>query len=395
MGVELGSRVRERREACGLSQTALAERAKLSRQSVGAIEAGRTTPAVDVALRIARALGCQVEELFGDSDDRIVVTEPSAPAIYGRVAMAQIAGRWVSYPLVGAGARISADGISADGIGADGIGANAIGADAIGADAIGADGTGAEGNRGKLEVESFRLSEARANVVVMGCAAGLGLLADRLNSQRGPGRFLWLPRSSTEALKALAKSQTHVAGVHLVDARTGEENVADVRQYLTDTSVVLVTLARWEAGLLTAPGNPKHLKRPADLARRGLRWVMRERGSGAQRLFDAQLREAGVSRPPPSACVQASGHLEVAHAISMGAGDVGVATRDAAIAFGLEFVPLSEERYDLVIPRPLLDDPRIVRLLEVMATGPVRRELSSLGYDVRSCGERVAELSAA
>lgn len=361
------NRVREFREARGFSQVVLAERASLTRQSVGAIEAGRATPAVDVALRIARALDCQVEALFGGTTPTTLLgTEPSAATMSGRVAVAHIGGRWVSYPLVESGARISADGVAA------------------------------ERRPGEVDVEPFRLpAEVRDNVIVMGCAAGLGLLADRLNSGSGPGRFLWLPRSSTASLEALAKGHTHVAGVHLVDARTGEANVADVRHLAGGVSVALVTLARWEAGLVTAPGNPKKLMRSADLARRGLRMVTREEGSGARRLFDHQLQEAGVSRTARSAFVQASGHLEVAHAVSIGAGDVGVATRDAAIAFGLDFVPLVEERYDLVIPLAGMDDPRIVRLLEVMTTSAVRGELSSLGYNVRSCGDRVAELHAA
>jgi putative molybdopterin biosynthesis protein len=364
MAERVKNRVREQREARGLSQVQLAERTDLTRQSVGAIEAGRATPGVDVALRISRALDCQVEDLFGSPTDASVGTEPSEANMSGRVAIARVGGRWVSYPLDRSGARISADGLSAASQG------------------------------GGLDVEPCRpLSEAIENVVLMGCASAIGLLAERLNSRPGPGRFLWLPRSSTAALVALGNAHTHVAGVHLVDSRTGAANVVDVRRHTRGAAVALVTLARWEAGLVTAAGNPKKLRRAADLARRGLRLVTREEGSGARRLLDQQLREAGVAHSPKY--LQASGHLEVAHAVSMGAADVGVATRDAAIAFGLDFVPLVEERYDLVIPLAGLHDPRIERLLDVMTTSAVRRELSALGYDVRSCGDRVAELPAA
>lgn len=360
------NRVREHREARSLSQITLAERAGLSRQSVGAIEAGRATPAVDVALRIARALDCSVEDLFADVGEAAVGTEASEAAISGRVAVAHIAGRWVSYALRGISTRVSADGVAA------------------------------QSGGGQLDVEPLRpLAEARENIVIMGCAMGLGLVADRLNSRPGPGRFLWFPRSSTAALEALARAHAHVAGVHLVDARTGDANVEDVRRHTQGAAVVLITLARWEAGLVTAPGNPKRVKRPGDLARRGLRIVTREEGSGARRLLDRHLREAGVSREARSACIQAAGHLEVAQAVSMGGGDVGVATRDAAIAFGLDFIPLAEERYDLVVPLESMEDMRLQRLFDVMTSGATRRELMSLGYDVRSCGARVAHLPAA
>ncbi|WAS97824.1 substrate-binding domain-containing protein [Nannocystis punicea] len=363
------NRVRAVREARGLSQSELAAAASLSRQSVGAIEAGRATPAVDVALRLARALDCRVEELFAlDEAEARVEAEPATPVQAGRVALAHIGGRWVAYALTGEAMRLAGDAIVA----------------------------GGPRRRGRVQVELLRgRAEAQDNLVVMGCAAALGVLADRLSGRVGAGRVVWLPRSSTQALAALAAEQTHVAGVHLIDGRTGEANVPDVRKHAAG-AIVLITLARWEAGLLLAPGNPRKIRGAADLGRRGLRLVSRETGSGSRRLLERELLRAGLPATLASAAaVRASGHLEVAQAIAGGAGEVGVATRDAAIAFGLEFVPLAEERYDLAIPRALLADPRLSRFLDAMTSAAFRRELSSLGYDVRGCGDRVAEFDAA
>ncbi|MBZ5714229.1 substrate-binding domain-containing protein [Nannocystis pusilla] len=364
------NRVRAAREACGMSQVELAEAANLSRQSVGAIEAGRATPAVDVALRLARALDCRVEDLFAVPTGELrIEAEPASAVPAGRVALAHVGGRWVAYPLTGEAMRLAADAIVAR----------------------------APGRRGPVEVELVRPRvEAQGNLVVMGCAAALGVLADRLSIRAaGAGRCVWLPRSSTQALAALAAEHTHVAGVHLVDGRTGEANVPDVRKH-TGAALVLITLARWEAGLLLAPGNPRKVRGAGDLGRRGLRLVAREAGSGARRLLERELQRAGLPATLADAApVRASGHLEVAQAIASGAGEVGVATRDAALAFGLEFVPLAEERYDLAIPRALLADPRVLRFLDAMTSAAFRRELSSLGYDVRGCGDRVAELAAA
>lgn len=357
------NRVRERREALGISQLALAAAARVSRQSMSAIEAGRAVPGVDIALRIARGLDAGVEELFGGAPvEAAVATDPAEPLRDGRVALAQIGGRWVSYPLGAGSLRTSADGLAA------------------------------RSPRGRALVEPVRaLAEARENVVLMGCAAALGLLADRLNARPGPGRFLWLPASSTRALEALARRRTHVAGVHLVDRRTGEPNVADVRRHAGAEPLVLVTLARWEEGLVLAARNPRRIRGPADLARRGVRLVLREEGSGARRLFDRLAGEAGLAA---RAAVHATGHLEVAQAVAMGVADAGVATRDAAIAHGLDFLPLAEERYDLALPRAALDDARIARLLDGLSAGSFRRELESLGYDARGAGERVAEVGA-
>jgi putative molybdopterin biosynthesis protein len=412
------NRVRSARAALGLSQAALAAATRLSRQSIGAIEAGRAMPAVDVALRLAAVLESSVEELFGTVRAETPLQAEASSSCSGslteRVALAQIAGRWLSYELEGEAMWAAADGLllpTAEAPGAGTTRAEARGGETRGGETRGSETRGGEtrgsetrgrSGRAKAPVRSVRvdpvrpLEEARDNLVLMGCAAGLGLLAARLNSRPGSGRFLWLGRSSTQALSALARRQTHVAGVHLVDDKTGEPNVADVRRHIGREPVTLITLARWEAGLVTAPGNPKQLRSAADLGRRGLRCVVREVGSGARRLLERELARAGLPRELASeASLSANGHLQVALAVSMGAADTGVATRDAALAFGLSFVPLAEERYDLVVPRASFGDPRLQRLFDTLSSSVFQRELSCLGYHVRSTGERVAELSAA
>ena len=357
--------MREQRQARGLSQSELGTAARLSRQSVHAIETGRAIPAVDVALRLANALDCSVEALFGTaaSPDRLT-TEPVGDSFPGRVALSHISGRWLSYSMAGSDIGRSADAVAS------------------------------QVAPGRVEVDVLRSPlELRENLVIMGCAPALGLLADRLNARPGPGRFLWLSRSSTSALEALAREQTHISGVHLVDAKTGEANVPDARRHTPKRALVLITLARWEAGLVVTSGNPKQISRVSDLGREGVRLISRELGSGALRLLERELRLAQLPVEIASdAPMQASGHLDVARAVSMGAADVGIATRDAALAFGLAFLPIAEERYDLVVPRDELSDPRLARLFDVMTAGPFRRELSALGYDVGQCGDRVAEI---
>ena len=367
MTLSSGNCLRALRERCGLSQAALGARARLSRQSVHAIEAGKATPAVDVALRLARSLGCTVEELFAAPDDVEHLpadTEPGATPPQGRVAVARIADRWVSYALDGDGVRTAADALVS---------------------------SLAEG---RVTVAPLRpRAELDHRLVLMGCAPALGMLADRLNSRPGAGRFLWLPRSSTSALAALAAQLTHVAGVHLVDPKTGNANLEELRPRAGAEPLVLITLARWEEGLVARPDDVRPLRRAADLARRGLRLVGREPGSGAQRLLERAARQQGLplerARHPP---LRVRGHLDVARAVLRGAADTGVATRDAALAFGLAFVPLAEERYDLALPRASLGDARVQRLLDVLVSSELRRELEALGYDTRPAGQRAAEL---
>jgi putative molybdopterin biosynthesis protein len=289
------NRVRAAREALSLSQAALAGAARLSRQSISAIEAGRAMPAVDVALRIATALQQSVESLFCvPAAPAPLVTQPVAPARgsaaggvaqpaqhTGRVALAHIAGRWLSYPLSGEAAYTSADAL---------VLAHAEGGRRRARSAVAA----------TLSVEPVRpLEDVQSNLVLMGCALGLGLLADRLNSRlaalSGVGRCLWVTRSSTESLAALASEQTHIAGVHLMDARTGQPSLAEVRRLAGSQALSVITLARWEAGLLAAPGNPKQL-RSAACAWWCVRWAPARAGC-----WSASYRVPGcrVSWPVP------------------------------------------------------------------------------------------------
>src|SRR3954465_5813979 len=171
------SRVRNARLALGMSQSALAAATRLSRQSIGAIEAGRATPAVDVALRIASALESSVEELFSAPRAQApLVTEATSRSPTERVALAQIAGRWLSYGLDGEATWTAADGLLSQ---ASDVRAGRKG----------------PAPPGRVRVDPVRpLEEVHHNLVLMGCAVGLGLLADRLNSRPGAGRFLWLSR---------------------------------------------------------------------------------------------------------------------------------------------------------------------------------------------------------
>lgn len=362
------NRVRELRVQRGLSQAALAERARLTRQSILAIESARSTPGVDVALRLASALTCSVEDLFGATGEAPLLETVGPPARSAtRVALARIRDRWVSLPLSPLVPGPCADGLVA-----------------------------AQRREVRAVAPLTPLSECSEHVALMGCATGLGLIADRLNARRGPGRFLWLSAPSQSALDALSAGHTHVAGLHLGDDSGPDHNLAALRETPSPEPLVLVTMARWEAGLVMRPGAACAIRALADLARPGLRLVAREPGAGAQRLLLRRLRAERLPQAiAKKAGLIAQSHAEVARAIALGVADVGIATRDVADAAGLRFVPLASERYDLALPRALLTDPRIARLLDTLTASSTRRELEALGYDTRPSGQVVADLEAA
>jgi molybdate-binding protein/DNA-binding XRE family transcriptional regulator len=348
------SSIRQVRERLGVRQGDLAQTIGVSRQALSAIEAGRALPRTDVALALARALGTTVEALFSADTPSAVVKARATAGVsdHSRVLLARVDDRWVAHPLARASAQ-PGDGLV--------VGTTARQATVE--------------PLGSLERASNRL-------VVMGCAPALGLLSARLSESRVP--VAWLQGTSGQALDALSAGNVHVAGIHL---RDGELNVREVERRFK-RSAVLVTFAAWEQGLVVAKGNPLKLRQVEDVLRPRVRLVRREAGASAMKLLEQRLAGARLPKTGPVA----RGHLEVAEAIALGAADVGVAIRSAAVAYDLDFVPLSAERFDLVIPRQLKADVRIERLVDELASGSFRRELDAVGgYETRESGRLVTQ----
>ena len=196
------------------------------------------------------------------------------------------------------------------------------------------------------------------------------------------------------ALGALKRGEIHVAGVHLADDRSGAWNLPDLKRSLGGLDCIVITFAHWEEGLIVKQGNPKTIRGVADLARPRITIVNREKGSGARRLLDRQLVMAGI--PPARIKAYADevlSHLEVASRVKTGLADAGIGVRAAASIFGLDFIPLQRERYDLVIPKIYYESLQGLRtLLDTIVGKPFRNELDALGgYDIRELG-KVVEL---
>ena len=370
----------------GLTQLEAARRAGISRQALNVVEAGRAVPSTAVALHLARALGCTVEDLFWlDDPGGDIVAELAEPRSGEertgrnpgrvRVALAEVSGRWVAHALE-----------SRD-----------LGALQVAADGLVRRHPRRTGAGEAVHVEPLRpLPALRRNRVAVGCDPGLGLLAARVNERFSEMRLVCLTASSEPALEALRRGHAHLAGAHLLDEETGEFNVPFVRRLVPRRALTLVTLASWEEGLAVAPGNPLRIRRIADLARRGIRIVNRDRGAGARRLLDRLLRETRLREAELAGYRWiARSHPEVAQAIAAGVADAGIVPRIVADAHGLDFVPLALERFDLVIPYEWLQDAWVARALETLKSRSFRRELSSLGgYDTTRSGQIVAELGA-
>jgi molybdate-binding protein len=159
-----------------------------------------------------------------------------------------------------------------------------------------------------------------------------------------------------------------------------------------DQDFTVVTFARWEEGLVIAPGNPKRIRKPEDLARGNVRFVNREPGSGSRALSDRLLQEAGIAPAQVQGYDRvAYGHLAAAYRVISGEADVCLATRSAANAFALDFIPLHSERYDLVMRKASTAHPAVKAFLDVLQRATLRRKLEVLaGYDTSETGSLLA-----
>ena len=197
---------------------------------------------------------------------------------------------------------------------------------------------------------------------------------------------------SLGGLVALRRGEAHLAGSHLLDPQTGEFNLSYIRQYLPETPVVVVGWVGREQGLIVAPGNPRRLSGLQDIASSGLRFVNRQRGAGTRLLLDYHLARLAIDPAAlPGYDREEYTHLAVAAAVASGRAECGLGIRAAAEALGLGFVPLFQERYDLVIPREHYEDPFLRPLLDLLGDPAFREAVAALpGYSLEPMGRIIA-----
>jgi putative molybdopterin biosynthesis protein len=191
---------------------------------------------------------------------------------------------------------------------------------------------------------------------------------------------------SLGGLMALARGEAEIAGSHLWDAETDTYNAPYVQRLLPGRRIALLTLGHRRLGLIVPPGNPGKITELDDLP--GVRFINRQQGAGTRVWLDAQLRALGIE----TACIAGYGesvatHSDVAQAIVDGRADAGLGVESVALAYGLDFVPLTTERYDLVIPASIWESPPVQALASWLASDMARAAIDALGgYDVRATG---------
>jgi molybdate-binding protein len=244
----------------------------------------------------------------------------------------------------------------------------------------------------RAEVTVFGKDEApQKRLLLAGCDPATSLLSHLVERISGV-EIVSAAASSQLALSWLKEGKVHIAGSHLEDPKSGEFNLPYVREEFPGEDILVITFAKWEEGFVVAPGNPKSIRAAEDLTRRGVRFMNREAGSGSRVLLDKLLIAAGIARSKVDGYDRtALGHLPAAFRVSAGEADACVATRSAAQAFGLDFVPLHGARYDLVMRKRTGDLPSVKAFLDVLQRATLRRKLEALaGYDTTQTGAQLA-----
>ncbi|MBW4595085.1 MAG: helix-turn-helix domain-containing protein [Brasilonema angustatum HA4187-MV1] len=371
---DLRNNLKSIRTRLGMSQQELASLAGVTRQAISGVESGQCTPSVATTIRLAKALGCKVEDLFWLEQDLPQVQAVLAKSIpcsqQQRVSLARIGGQWIAYPLVGN---------------------DAFRMEMISADAQIDSQTDTNTCLVRLLDDIDRFENT---VVIAGCAPVLSLWARATERWYPQLRVQYKFANSMAALESLCRGETHIAGMHLYDSQTGEHNIPFVREVLAGKEAVLITLGIWEEGLLVQSGNPMQITTVTDLVEAKAKIINREKGAGIRLLLERKLQEEQL----PCDSVKgfdsiARSHHSVADAVVSGFADAGISTASVATAFGLEFIPWHSSRYDLVILKEYLQEPPVQQLLNTLERRSVHSQLEIIGgCDTSKTGDLVATI---
>ena len=339
----MSDRIQALRAARGWSQAELARRAGVTRQLVGAVEAGRHTPNVSAALGLAEALATTVEALFAPSNAQVVdvlgIQQPAGTP----VRTSRVGDRLIAVPdehrIAGPEAWAMADAVT----GADGL--------------------------------TWLPGGSAAEVLIAGCDPILGVLSGLV--ERTGHRMLGVHASTGRAVQALAEGRAHGVLVH------GPRR---------DLPPPPVPVRRWRVGCwqvgLGAPKAKGLAPSIDELATRRAKVVQRDAGAGTQRALVRALRDAGAQPDLPGPL--GTGHLDVARRVAYGGVAAGVLMEAAALAFDLPFTPLEQHSVELWVALEWVTLPATIALLEALASEAlVARSRLLGGYDTTGCGDEI------
>ncbi|NOU93712.1 helix-turn-helix domain-containing protein [Paenibacillus sp. LMG 31456] len=245
-----------------------------------------------------------------------------------------------------------------------------------------------------VQQQSYENLNSKHSLVITGQDVSLDILAKHMERKVPQYRPLRSYVGSLDSLISMYKGEADIVSTHLLDGDTGEYNLPYIRKLLIGSSYIVVNLVIRRAGLYVEQGNPKELYRWADLKKPGLRLSNREKGSGARVLLDEQLRLHGIPHQLLQGYEQEeSNHMGVAGKVASGEADFGVGIEKAAyMVGGVDFIPLIQERYDLVMLKKPENLEWIGKVKDVLQSAAFHNELRPIqGYDLSQTGQVLFE----
>jgi putative molybdopterin biosynthesis protein len=243
------------------------------------------------------------------------------------------------------------------------------------------------------EVELLRPADEITNTVVMVGSHDLALdiLANLLGKYYPPVFLSSHPVGSLGGILAIKNGICHMAGAHLLDPETGEYNFPYIRTYLNGIDVKVIHLVFREQGLFVQRGNPKKVKGLADLIRKDIAFINRQKGSGTRILLDHTLKNLTLdSNQIRGYEKEEFTHMGVASTVASGIADAGLGILSAARAMGLDFIPIAKERYDIIIPSIYFEDEKVQKVIQVIGSDEFKKTALQMGgYDVSRTGEEL------
>ncbi len=300
------NRLAERRKQHGLSQAELAKRAGITRQAIYAIEANQYLPSTHISLQLADVLACSVEDLFCLQEKEIIIEAELIGAspirkTPMRVKLSQVGLRMLARPMVELGDILNfvmpADGVIVEDATKRSLKKNA-----------------------KVAVKLLHARNViEQNIVIAGCDPALFLAGEHVRKNHALAGVTNWTMGSANALDALQRGEVHMAGLHLVDMKSGQSNIPYLKRHARNRGLVGVHFASWVQGLLIRVGNPKRIRTVQDFIKPGVRLINREPGAGARFFLDALLEQVGLTGERIKGYQhEASSHLEVARHIRDG-----------------------------------------------------------------------------
>ena len=234
------------------------------------------------------------------------------------------------------------------------------------------------------------LSELQNTLVAIGSHDPLLDEVSNLLHRKNPNLYMASSHvGSMGGIMAVRRGETHMAGIHLLNEKDGTYNTAFVKKYFPNGGVRVVECVGRTQGIMVAPGNPKNITEIKSLSEQGIRYVNRQKGSGTRILIDYLCKKENIDTTAIYGYDREEfTHTSVAAQIASGSADAGMGIYSAAQLYGLDFIPICIEQYDLLIPDSAWDTDVVQEVIQILKSEEFSQKLTEMGgYTLEHPGE--------